>query len=334
VIKRVILAVLVSAAFVSCAQNKSKIAPPPPAAYALLGELRVTGAPAEMPDAQRVAMEAVSLKIVGAGPVMVRPILADIQANRDPNRRFVLLKLFVMIVDAIPATAAEKAVYDKDIKAASEKLLGERDPGERRLGITLAALPQTSLLVPTAIKMLEDADASDRQFAITTLSQVTRVDLGYDPDGSPEGRSAAVKRWNSWWRGNKEQELYYSHTPGSNPVIQSLTGDLDEITRNAGPYALTVTDKATGKAVAGAVVAYSYNVTTFDGQGLARKDQTITDENGKVLMAAMTVAAGQKYTGAELIISKAGYRMATIRLLPHIVTRNSFAVNIPLEPAG
>ncbi len=158
-----------------------------------------------------------------------------------------------------------------------------------------------------------------------------RLDLGYNPSAAPEARKAALDRWKSWWRKNSSNRVYYSQTSMANPVRQAFVAQTAEIARQAGPYALSVVDRD-GKAIGGAVVAYSYYFTTFDGTGEKRGDRVTTDADGRLLMGHETVAAGMRFVGADVIVARAGYDQEAIHLLPHLLTPNSFSIVVTLEP--
>jgi len=329
--KKTLIAILVSLVVISCAQSKKVLPPPPAKAVSLLSQLHVDCPPAAMPDADRIALETACLRVVGSGPVMVSAILSDLETSRDANRRGVLIRLLAMIAGRLPSDPKEREPYDNTILAMSRRMLESKDSSDRYIGLQLTGLPARSLMVPTSIRVLEDDDTAMREFALATLQAATGLDFGFKANAPEDVRKAAVKRWKSWWSKNKDKEMYASHAPSADPVLAAFNSELDDISRLAGPYSLVITEKETKKPVEEAVVAYSYRFISFDNRDILKKEHAVTDNNGRLLMAAEKVAAGTRYTGADIIVSKAGYKQETITLFPHLLTPNSYTVEVALE---
>lgn len=325
------LAAAVCLAVVSCAGGPPKTGVDEGArGAAFLQALNVGGKPAALSEPERIALESAALRVVATGADAVGAILADLENNRDANRRDVLVRLLNAILDRMPANAPERAGVDKQIADASKQFMASREPSDRYLGARLAALPSRSMLVPAAVALLSDEHPANREFAAFILRQVAQADLGYDPAAPEAQRKAAAKRWKSWWQKNKGNTFYYSHTPMANPLKQALTAEMANIARSAGPYPLEVRDN-TGQAVPEAVVAYSYYFTTYDGRGERKSERTVTDAGGKLLLGAQAAAPGMRFVGAEIIVSKAGYKQEAVRLLPHLITQNSYMVKITVS---
>jgi len=296
---------------------------------ALLAAFALEGDPAKMPDAEKVALETVAIKIAASGPGMVAPVLADIQSNRDGNRRMALVKLLAMIEDQMPSDSPARAESARRIEQSGRKLLASSDAADRYAGAVLLALPTKSELIPAALRLLEDEDAANRAFGNVVLRQIAQIDLGYNPDAPQADRAGAAKRWRQWWEENRERAFYYM--PSANPVLYAITSESANIARRAGPYALEVIDQG-GAPVAGAVVMYSYYFTTFDGRGQKFEQRLSTDDNGRALLGGETVVSGMKFVGAQIVVSKSGYKEVPITLSPHVLTPNSFSVSVTLEP--
>ena len=330
--RRTLIVIAAATAALSCARTQAtKTAEPPKWSAALLSELAVTGDPRQSSDEERVALEAAAVAVVRAGPAMVPAILRDIESNHDDERRSVLVRLLLMIVEAIPAESDDAADTGAMIERAGERMLSSPDSSDRYAGAVLTALPARSGLVAAGLGLLEDTVASNRAFADGVLREVAGVDLGYNPDAPEEARKAAVERWQEWWAKNKDRAFYYMRT--SNPVVTALDAEATAVARAAGPYDLQVTD-GSGAPAAGAVVAYSYFFTTFDGKGEKRGERTTTDENGRVLLAGELEAPGMRFVGAQIVVSKAGYKQQAVSIAPHVLTPNRFSISVALESEG
>lgn len=322
-----VLAVLACAA--SCAATRPAQAPSASAkSAALLSSLALEDAPEKLPDADRVVVEGIALKLIAEGPAAVKPILDDLKADRGGDRRLALVRILFRIVRRQELGSAERADCEKEVVDAGRKFLQSSQAPDRYTGIVLIALASKSDLVPTAVSMLEDADGANRGFAIGVLSGITGIDMGYRADAETGVRKAAAKRWREWWTKNKDRAFY--RMPAANPVQQSLTAHSTVIDRVAGPYGLEVID-ASDAPVAGAVVAYTYYFTTPDGRGEKKEFQATTDDNGRMLTSAETASSDMQFIGAEIIVSKAGCKQAAIHITPHVLTPNRFAIQVKLE---
>lgn len=56
------------------------------------------------------------------------------------------------------------------------------------------------------IKRLRDSDNFVRKESVEALRKITSKSFGYDPEGNPQLRSAAAKKWEEWWQKQKEEE--------------------------------------------------------------------------------------------------------------------------------
>jgi len=318
----VVLPVLLIAA--SCTMPAEKGTP---AQQAVIGAVEVDGPLREMSPAEIAAMESAAVRILARGPSMVEPLLAEIEAVDNPDRRLVLTKILHLAVEGIPS-ASGREIYHRQIEDTARRLLGSHQSADRYAGLLLVGLPQESRIVSAAIDMLADADADNRAFAISVLRLVSGRDFGYRADGSGDERKAALGRWRQWWRKNRNSEIYYQ--PAANPILMGFRAETSRITSSAGPYPVSVTDKD-GNPVPGAVVAYSYSFSTPDGVGKIIKGREMTDGDGKTLTSAERVVSGLTFMGAELIVSRMGYRKANLRIMPHVLTPNGFPVDVKLE---
>lgn len=330
--KKALVALLVSVLAVSCATTEEEKPRSRAEKSALLGALEVSGPLEELSDAARINVESAALKIVAAGNSVVPAILDDIETNDDPYRQAILVRILARILGRMDPNTAERKEQDALVNAAGNRMLRSSSALDRYTGANLAALPIKSQLVPASLRLLEDSDRDNRRFAALILSDIAQTDFGYDPDAPARERGAALSRWKGWWAKNKSRRVYYSHTAAGNPVVAAFEAEAAAVSMRAGPYALTVTDKSTKAPVQGAVVAYAYHFTSFDGRGRKKQHRSATDGNGKMLLGEEITVTGERYLGAEVIISKAGYRKEALRLMPHIFTANSFTVKVALEP--
>lgn len=61
--------------------------------------------------------------------------------------------------------------------------------------------------MPTLIEGLASDEFIKRALCVQVLKQATREDKGYDPNGTPEERAAAVQRWREWWTERQSDSL-------------------------------------------------------------------------------------------------------------------------------
>mgnify|MGYP001411141085 CR=1 FL=1 len=325
--KRLILLFVLFAAF-SCAGTGTQVLEPAEShALSLVSELSVPADPASLPDAERINLEGTAVKILAAKTAAIAPLLASLEDNPSGDKRMAIIRLLAMIVNRLPEGDA-RADTSALIEKAGARLMKSSVAADRHAGAILMALAAKSQLMPAAIELLDDDDLSNRTFAIRVLSEVANIDLGYFPAADASARKEAVKRWRYWWRQNENRAFYYM--PDSNPILSALTSEAASIARSAGPYQLEVVDPD-GNAVPGAVVAYSYFFTTFDGKGDKLQERTSTDENGRVLMTGKVVATGMQFVGAQVIIAKAGWRESGLTLAPHVLTKNSYTIRATIE---
>ena len=329
--KRLLLVVAAASVLVSCAAAEKSIVPAGPSRPAqLLALFQVKGDPAGMSDADRVALESAAIKMVAAGSKMVEPVLSDIRANSDGDRRKALIKLLVLIEGRMAGNSSERTEADKRIERSAEKMLQSGNASDRYAGAILMALPTQSRLVEASLRLLDDEDAANRSFGNVMLRQIADIDMGYSPDAAPADRKAAVKRWCEWWGQNKDRAFYFM--PKANPVLSSIMTESARIALQAGPYEVEVSGPD-GKPVDDVVVAYSYYFTTFDGRGEKHQERLGTDANGRVLLGRQTVVTGMKFVGAQIVIVKMGFKDMPLIISPHVLTPNSFAIAVTLEPA-
>lgn len=293
----------------------------------LLGAIEMDGPLEEISEIQASRLEDAATRVLLAGPAMIGPILDEIVAEKNQNRRLVLIKLIHLSLENLPSEKDRQVYYD-DIRRTARRLLASKDPLDRYTGALTTALPRHSMILPTAIDMLSDPHLDNRAFAIAVLSQAAVRDMGYRPDAAPRARSAAVKRWRKWWRKQKKRDIYYK--PPSNIIIRGLRVEYNRISTTAGPYAITVTDSQ-GNPIEGTVVAYAYRFTTPDGMGKTHKQRAATDSHGKMLTTGKRVGAGRRFKGVQLIISKMGYEQVNLWVAPRFLTPNSFSIEVALE---
>ena len=298
-----------------------------PTQQAVISAVGVDGPLIEMSHAEIAAMESAAVRILARGPSMIGPLLAEIEASDNPDKRLVLIKILHLAIDGMPS-AAGLETYHRQIEGTARRLLKSNQGADRYAGLLLMGLPQKSRIVSVAIDMLGDADEDNRAFVISILNQVSGRDFGYRADGSSNERAAALDRWRQWWRKNRERDVYSQ--PSANPVLLGFRAETNRITSSAGPYSVAVTDKD-GNGVPGAVVAYSYGFSTPDGIGKVIKGREMTDPDGKVLTSGERMVSGLTFMGMELIVSKRGYKRASLRISRNILTPNSFPVDVKLE---
>ena len=296
-----------------------------PAQQALLSAVQIDEPLADMPQADLARLETAAAGVLARGREMIPPLLEEIFASDEPERRLVLIKILHLTVEDVPS--AEREAYDRKIEKTARRLLSGSESEDRYAGLLLTALPQESRLIPAAVGMLEDPDEDNRAFAVSVLGQVAGRDFGYRADGTLTERRAAVERWRRWWRENRDRQLYYQ--PPANPILLGFRAETNRITSTAGPYAVEVRDEE-GLPVSGAVVAYSYSFTTPDGIGKIIKGREMTDNKGRALTSGERVVSGFRYLGAQFIVSRIGYEKARLQVLPHFLTPNSFDINVTL----
>lgn len=311
------------------AQKAARMPEPEPRAMALVDKFRVTGPLDKMGDAEREEMETAALMVAAQGPAAVPAILRRIEGTANADERAALARLLFITLNSISADSTDKGPYYQWITDAGWRALSSKDANLRYIGAILLAAPPKNRLVDAALRLLDDPDQGNREFAGTALVAIAGVDMGFRADAAGDVRAAAVKRWKQWWLKNLANAQYYG--PMTNPIRQSETARSIGIASKVGPYSLLVLDGATGKGVPGAVVAYSYTFTTFDGLGDEKSVRSTTDGDGKALLAGFKVASGRKYSGGQVIVSKQGYRPQSIRLLPHLLTPNSLSIHIELD---
>lgn len=294
---------------------------------AFLGGIEMDGPLEEISEAQAERLEDTSTRVLLAGPAMIEPILDEIVADKNQNRRLVLIKLIHLSLENL-ASEKDREIHYDDIRRAAKGLLASKDPLDRYTGALLTALPRHSMILPTAIDLLSDPHRDNRAFAIVVLSEVAGRDMGYHADAAPRARLVAVKRWRKWWREQKKREIYYK--PPSNAILRGLRVEYNRISTTAGPYAITVTDSQ-GNPIKGTVVAYAYSFTTYDRMGKIFKERTTTDSQGKVLTAGHRVVTGMRFKGVQLIISKTGYKPVNLWVAPRFLTPNRFTIEVALE---
>jgi len=315
---------------VSCAQTASSKAPAPSDEMAaLVSHLDVTGKIEKLSDAERVGLESAAIRIIAKGTDAVPAILADMKARREPARRLVLARLLVMTLDRAKPGTKERAQCDAWIASASAEMLSSAEASDRYTGAVLSALMAKPRIEDAALRLLDDPDAANREFGGQILQDVGGVAMGYNANAPLEERRAAAQRWRQWWKANHDRAYYY--LPEANPITSAFRAESMRVERRAGPYALEVTD-ASGKPVAGAVVMYSYFFTTFDGRGEKHEERSTTDAEGKMLLAGQEVVRGMTFVGAEIVVAKEGYAQRGVRILPHMLTKNSYSIAVTLEP--
>jgi hypothetical protein len=314
----------------SCAQTASSKAPAPSDEMAaLVSHLDVKGNLEKLSDTERVGLESTAIKIIAKGTDAVPAILADMKARREAPRRLVLARLLLMTLDRAKPGAKERAQCDAWIAAASAEMLSSAEASDRYTGAVLSALLVKPRLEDAALGLLDDPDAANREFGGQILQDVGGVAMGYNANAPLEERRAAAKRWRQWWKTNRDRAYYY--LPDANPITSAFHAESTRVERQAGPYALDVTD-AGGKPVAGAVVMYSYFFTTFDGRGEKHDERSTTDADGKILLAGQEVVRGMTFVGAQVVVAKEGYTQQGVRILPHMLTKNSYSITVTLVP--
>ena len=286
---------LAAALAASCAQTASSKAPAPSDEMAVLvSHLDVKGDLDKLPDGERVGLESAAIKIIAKGTDAVPAILADMKARREATRRLVLARLLLMTLDRAKPGAKERTKCDAWIASASEEMLKSAEASDRYTGTVLSALLIKPRLEDAALRLLDDPDAANREFGGQILQDVSGVAMGYDANAPIAERKPAVERWKQWWKTNHERAYYY--LPEANPITSAFRAESTRVERQAGPYALEVTD-ADGGPAAGAVVMYSYFFTTFDGRGEKLEERSTTDADGKMLLAGQEVVARDDVRG-------------------------------------
>jgi hypothetical protein len=280
----------------------------------------------ELSQDEAARLEERARAVLVNGSQAVAPLVDAIGDEREQNRRLALLKVLFLLVD--DASVEARKDYYVEIDKAARTLLGSDSRDDRYMGALLISLPTDNRFIPHVIDMLADPDEDNRSFAIAVLREIAARDMGFRADAPTDERAAAVKRWKSWWSSNRKREIYKQ--PPANPILRGLRFESSRIASNAGPYAVRVSD-AGGEPIANAVVVYKYFFTTADGIGKTFQKRGASDERGKALLGAEAVTRGAEYIGAEIIISKRGYKQAGLKITRRLLTPNSFDVDVTLE---
>lgn len=64
--------------------------------------------------------------------------------------------------------------------------------------------PKEKKLLEELIQTLRHSNSTAREKAIEQLRKLTEQNFGFDPEGTPESREEAAKRWEKWWKEKKE----------------------------------------------------------------------------------------------------------------------------------
>ncbi|HKI18769.1 MAG TPA: HEAT repeat domain-containing protein [Isosphaeraceae bacterium] len=97
----------------------------------------------------------------------------------------------------------------RPFKARFRKMLGDRDPGVRRVALWALAHTGDLDVVPTLIESLLDPDDEVMTAAKVGLQLLSRKIDGMGPEAgsAPEARRAAATRWREWYNAIKPLDL-------------------------------------------------------------------------------------------------------------------------------
>ena len=84
--------------------------------------------------------------------------------------------------------------------------LDSPDPAERqRAADALCGDIDAFVAVPELFRALASDTQTRRAATIECVRRITQSHQGYEPDGPPEERRAAIRRWRQWWTANHDR---------------------------------------------------------------------------------------------------------------------------------
>jgi hypothetical protein len=96
---------------------------------------------------------------------------------------------------------------DKRVVAHLLAVLKDRDAFVRRVCAESFGELGARNAVGSLIEALADDESIVRDAAHRSVRKLTGKDFGFDPEGKPDKRSQALKRWSDWWESSREDFL-------------------------------------------------------------------------------------------------------------------------------
>lgn len=138
-------------------------------------------------------------------PVELTPAVAEAGADLPPELSHHISKLS----DPDPGTRFE--AVDKLIQSGDSSVLpslvamtNDADPFVRRLTVEGLSDFKNPASVEALLTALADAEEFVRHAAYSSLRKLTGQSIAFDPGARKEDRRAGQKRWQDWWRKNKD----------------------------------------------------------------------------------------------------------------------------------
>jgi len=112
-------------------------------------------------------------------------------SDPDPGTRFEAVDRLI--------ESADPAILDRLVAMAKDS-----DPFVRRLTVEGLSDFRQAASVDTLLVAMADEEGIVRHAAYSSLRKLTGQSIPFDPDAKGEDRRAAQRRWQEWWRANKE----------------------------------------------------------------------------------------------------------------------------------
>jgi HEAT repeat protein len=112
----------------------------------------------------------------------------------------------VALAVAVTDDVLHLGLFPTEMERQARALIAEfddPDPGVRSAAVErLFREIEGFVAVPELIRALGSPSPPRRAVANDGLKRLTGSDQGFDPNGSPADRKAAIARWRAWWEAN------------------------------------------------------------------------------------------------------------------------------------